>query len=97
VRDPELTHGHAEAIAAWAAGLRGQIPALTAALQSTLDAMRAEVGDEGLGRAAAAHPAGGALLRLAAGKLSLSHLGCAGPQDVIRLAGQVGVDTAPAP
>lgn len=74
-------------VAAWAEAVRGALPRLGARLDAELARLE-ETGD--VGRAAAAHPAGGWLLRLRVGKLSRTHLGCASPGDVFVLAAALG-------
>jgi hypothetical protein len=49
------------------------------------------------GRVAAAHPAASWLLRWWQGRLSPEHLGCATPQQLLKLASGLGVELPAAP
>lgn len=88
--DPEAI-AFLDQVTAWAAAVRRSIPALADAADGEIARLRAEHGDSGFARSAAAHPAGSTLLRRAAGKLSAEHLGCASPDAVLTLAERLGV------
>jgi calcineurin-like phosphoesterase family protein len=94
LRDPELGDEVLEQIHAWVATLRGALPEL----RRRLEAEAARLGEEAEpGRAAAAHPAGSWLNRWRAGRLSPTHLGCAGPRDIVALGAALGVTLPAAP
>jgi len=94
LRDPELDSGVLAQVTAWAAGLRGAVPALRDRLDAEVARIAGEAGAE-FGRAAATHPAASWLQRRRAGKLSPEHLGCATPQHLLTLSAALGV-TLPA-
>lgn len=77
-------------ISGWVEAVRGALPRLAARLDAELEALKA--GTDEVGRAAATHPAASWLLRLQAGRLSRSHLGCATPAQVQALAAALGED-----
>jgi len=97
LRDSELGGAGLAHVAAWAAGLRGAIPDLRARLDAEVARVVETAGDDGFGRAAAAHPAAGWLQRRRAGRLSDGHLGCASPAQLVALGAALGVTLPGAP
>jgi serine/threonine protein phosphatase 1 len=96
LRDPELGDDVLARVEEWAATLRGALPGLRERLEGTAAELVASAGGE-FGRAAAAHPAGSWLNRWRQGRLSPTHLGCAGPKDVVALGRALGVSLPAAP
>lgn len=82
--------GFLDEVRGWATRLRTAIPALTLAADAEIARLVEQHGDD-FARVAATHPASSTLLRRRAGRLSDDHLGCSGPDDVLRLARQLGV------
>ncbi len=91
LRHPEMPDAYLDRLEAWAADVRGALPALGARLDAEMDRLTAEVGASGFGRAAADHPAASWLQRRRAGRLG-DGLGCGTPADVLALAAGLGVD-----
>jgi serine/threonine protein phosphatase 1 len=82
-----------ESVRAWSEAMKAAIPLLSRRCDEEIASMPAA--DDG--RCLAAHPAGATLVARLKGRLSSDWLGCAGPGDVRRLAGQLGVALPPAP
>jgi serine/threonine protein phosphatase 1 len=96
-RDPEIDGAWFERLSAWSAALAAARPGLVRRLDAELERLRAEHGEEQLGRAAAAHPAASWLLRHQAGRLSREQGGCTTPAEVQRLAAALGEEVPASP